>query len=312
MGARTEGMNRIKILLSVTLVSLSLAASMLTAAPRGSSNYSQQTETFDAAGGQAASVHYSQTVSVGGASAPTSDAGPKVVAKHGYAGQLFEATNLVLTAARGVVNEGGTTRLAATATLDDGTVSYLAGRDVFWRVSSGPVASIDAEGLLGVANVYQPSSARIEGRYPEKTAFIDIVIVNVGDDDFGIYAHDGLPDLWQVQNFGEGNAQGVPTADADGDGETNFAEFIAGTSPTNAASHFRIELATLPGEPSPRLLFFSPRLDDRTYIVEYSLDLHEGFKPLTNALQLDFGETRVVLDSNATEPNKFYRVKISK
>ena len=49
----------------------------------------------------------------------------------------------------------------------------------------------------------QRSSARIEGRYPGKIALIDIAVLDVGDEDFWFYAHDGLPDLWQVQNFGE-------------------------------------------------------------------------------------------------------------
>ena len=298
---------------SALLIFLSLwpAGQGLTAAPQGSRNYAQQTETFDAAGGKGASSHYSQTASIGGIGGAAS-AGAKAVARNGFAGQLFEATNLVLNASPATVNEGGTSQLAAIATLDDGTVSHLAGRDLFWRVSSGPVVSIDAQGLLTAANVYQRSSARIEGRYPGKNSFIDLGILNVDDDDFGIYAHDGLPDLWQVQNFGENNPRGVSSADADGDGQSNFAEFIAGTSPTNAESHFSIELATLPGEPSQKYLLFSPRLNDRSYTVEYSLDLGAGFKPLTNASQLDFDATRVVLDPNATEPNKFYRVKISR
>ena len=297
---------------SALLIFLSLAAApALTAAPRGSRSYAQQTETFDAAGGKAAGGRYSNTASIGGVGG-MSTVGPNAVAKNGYLGQLFETANLTLNASPLVINEGGTSQLAAIATLDDGTVSHLAGRDLFWRVSSGPVVSIGAQGLLTAANVYQRSSARIEGRYPGKNSFIDIGVLNVGDDDFGIYAHDGLPDLWQVQNFGENNPRGVSSADADGDDQSNFAEFIAGTSPTNAESHFSIELATLPGEPSQKYLLFSPRLYDRSYTVEYSLDLGAGFKPLTNASQLDFDATRVVLDPNATEPNKFYRVKISR
>ena len=300
-----------KILPPLIFLSLSLAGQGLTASPRDGGNYAQQTDTFDAAGGKTAGGRYSQTASVGGIGG-TSSAGTRIVARNGYAGQLFQATNLVLNALPEVVNEGETSRLSATATLDDGTISHLAGRDVFWRVDSGPVASIDPAGRLTAGNVYRRSSARIEGRFPGKNSFIDLGILNVGDDDFGIYAHDGLPDLWQVQNFGENNPLGLAGADADGDGQSNFAEFMAGTSPTNAGSRFNIELATLPDEPSQTYLFFNPRLNDRSYTVEYSLDLEAGFRPLTNAAQLDFGETRFVLDPNATEPNRFYRVKISR
>jgi hypothetical protein len=293
-------------------LSLALAAPDLTAAPRESRNYVQQTDTFDAAGGNAISGRYSQTTTVGGIGGEASSAGSTVVAKLGYTGQLSDATNLVLHASPVIVNEGETSRLSATATLDDGTVSQLDGRDLFWPTHSGPVASIDAQGLLTAAYVYQRSSARIEGRYPGRIAFIDIGVLNVGDDDFWFYVRDGLPDLWQVQCFGENNHRGVASGDADGDGQSNFAEFMAGTSPTNVVSRFHLELATLPNQPTQKYLFFSPRLNDRSYTVEYSLDLGEGFKPLTNTPQLDFGETRVVLDTDASEPRRFYRVKISR
>ncbi len=302
-------MNNISSLM--IFLSLSLAATGVTAAARDSRNYTQQTETFDAAGGNATSGRYSQTTSVGGIGGASS-AGLEAVARNGYPGQLSEATNLILNSAQVIINEGESSQLSATATIEDGTVSHLNGSDLFWQATSGPVASIDAQGLLTTAHVYQRSSAKIEGRYPGKIAFIDIGVLDVGDDDFWFYAHDGLPDLWQVQNFGENNPQGVASGDADGDGQSNFAEFIAGTSPTNAESRFQLELATLPNQPAQIYLFFSPRLNDRSYTVEYSPDLGEGFKPLTNTPQLDFGETRVVLDPDAPEARKFYRVKISR
>jgi len=294
------------------VLGLSLAAPALTASPRESRNYVQPTETFDAAGGKATAGRYSQTTSVGGISGEASSAGLKVVARIGHIAQLSDSTNLVLHATPVIVNEGETSTLSATATLDDGTVSHLDGRDLFWRATSGPVASIDAQGLFTAANVYQPSSARIEGRYPGKTAFIDIGVLNLAYDDFGVYAHDGLPDLWQVQNFGENSPRGVATGDADGDGQSNFSEFMAGTAPSNPELRFRLELATLPGQPAQKYLLFSPRWNDRSYMVEYSLDLVEGFKPLTNAQQLDFGEIRIVLDPDVPELRKFYRVKISR
>ena len=45
---------------------------------------------------------------------------------------------------------------------------------------------------------------------------------------------------WQVQYFGSTNGSAAATADADGDGQNNLAEFQAGTDPTNSASAFRI------------------------------------------------------------------------
>jgi PKD repeat protein len=46
---------------------------------------------------------------------------------------------------------------------------------------------------------------------------------------------------WQIQYFGSTtNPAAAPTADPDGDGQNNTAEFLAGTDPTNGASTFRI------------------------------------------------------------------------
>jgi subtilase family serine protease len=46
---------------------------------------------------------------------------------------------------------------------------------------------------------------------------------------------------WQMQYFGcIGCAQAAETADPDGDGQNNLAEFLAGTDPTNSASAFHI------------------------------------------------------------------------
>ena len=53
---------------------------------------------------------------------------------------------------------------------------------------------------------------------------------------------------WQQQYFGCANCpQAAAAADPDGDGQNNLAEFLAGTSPTNGASGFRIISAVRQG-----------------------------------------------------------------
>jgi PKD repeat protein/endonuclease/exonuclease/phosphatase family metal-dependent hydrolase len=53
---------------------------------------------------------------------------------------------------------------------------------------------------------------------------------------------------WQIQYFGDtNNAAAASSADPDGDGQNNLAEFLAGTDPTNNAAVFRIVSATAEG-----------------------------------------------------------------
>jgi len=52
--------------------------------------------------------------------------------------------------------------------------------------------------------------------------------------------HDGMPDEWEKANGLNPNDPADAAQDADGDGLTGLQEYLAGTSPTNSASSFRI------------------------------------------------------------------------
>jgi hypothetical protein len=58
--------------------------------------------------------------------------------------------------------------------------------------------------------------------------------------------NNGIPDSWEQQVFGNVSPTRTQTTDTDGDGMSDYAEFIAGTNPTNAASFFQVnsEVAT--------------------------------------------------------------------
>lgn len=295
-----------------------LSGLALVAPPHGSAAekagpYVQPVATLDAAGGLAAAGHYSQTASLGDIGGVSSGAAPgaAIVARNGVAGQLYEVTRLKMEATPTTVDEGGTSRTEITATLDDLTRLRLSAGEVRWHVFLGPVESIDNNGVITFGNVYQDSVASIQVGYQNHFDGLRFTVRNVGLDDFGIYAHDGIPDLWQVQHFGADNPLGAGQADPDGDGQDNLFEYLAGLSPTNAASRFTLEIADLPELPGQKAVIFSPRLGDRSYTVEASTNLGGAFHPLTGAQQVDFGATRFVLDPNAAEPTRFYRVRIS-
>ena len=52
---------------------------------------------------------------------------------------------------------------------------------------------------------------------------------------------DGLPDAYEIETYGSTNIVGTSlNSDTDGDGASDVAEYVAGTSATNSNSKFKI------------------------------------------------------------------------
>jgi hypothetical protein len=79
---------------------------------------------------------------------------------------------------------------------------------------------------------------------------------------------DGLWDSWEVANFGTLSSNG--TGNADGDALSNYQEFIADTSPTNAAAVFELDNLT---NALPHHVVWNSSAS-RWYDLEFSTDLH--------------------------------------
>jgi len=279
------------------------------AASRTSASYSIVTENASAGGGRATSANYTSDGSAGGVVGVSTAASPSQTVKNGYIGQLYEVSAVQIAAAPITVNEGATRQLAATATLDDATTAALLGTEVSWNVASGPIAGISSSGLAAAGNVHQDTAAMVQGSYAGVEGTSGLTVLNVGNDDLGIYATDGIPDTWQVQFFGENNPLATATADATGTGQNNLFKYIAGLNPTDPASRFVTSVA---GGTGAHTITLSPRLTDRSYTVEFSTTLSpNGWQPLTGAAVQDNGQTRTVTDPDGTSLRKFYRVQVS-
>ncbi len=284
------------------------------AAPRTSPNYSIATDIADAAGKRTTSASYTNDASLGGITGISTVAAPAETAKQGYIAQLYEVTALQIAAAPTTVNEGATRQLSATQLLDDLTTIALAPNSITWSIQSGPLTSINANGLATAATVYQNTAAIAQGSFAGNTGTVGLTVIETIADNFGTYAADGLGDDWQVQYFGLNNPNAAPLLDPDYDGHTNFFEFTAGLVPTDALSVFNFRIDSVPGFPAQKNLIFSPRLAGRTYTVKTSptLGVAAVWSNLTGGVTTNNGAERTVTDTSATGGAKFYNVEITK
>jgi hypothetical protein len=295
-------------------VLLTATAANLHAGPRTSASYTIVNDTADAGGKRSASVHYTHDGSAGGISGLSTVATPAETAKHGYIGQHYDVTGVVLSATPTTVNEGGTLQLSAGQLLDDATQLAVPASSVAWSVAAGPLTGINASGVATAGIVYQATAATAQGNFAGNTSTLALTVVNVNLDNFGAYANDTLDDAWQVQYFGQPpNTNAAPLVDFDRDGRSNAFEYTAGLIPTDANSVFRLRLEKVPGQPVQKRVIFSPRLTDRTYTVKSKPSLLTGtFAPLGSSSFTDNAQERTVTDLNAAGATKFYQVEIAK
>jgi hypothetical protein len=228
--------------------------------------------------------------------------------KAGYIGQLTEVVSMTATGTPATINQGATSQLTGTATLDDTTVTALAGSDIAWAAVTYPFQSVDGNGLLtAVANVYASPVGNVYGSYLGATSNATVQVL-------GPWANSGIPDSWYAQYFGPApNSSAAPTADFDGTGQNNLFKYVAGLDPTNPASVFVLKIAGVTGQPGQKALTWTPLATGRTYSPEYRTNLTFGSYaalagytgPTTNSPQVS------VTDVNATEKNKFYHIRIS-
>jgi hypothetical protein len=118
---------------------------------------------------------------------------------------------------------------------------------------------------------------------------------------------DGLPDAWELAN---GTQVGVSDgeADLDHDGMTNFQEFRAGTSPTNAASALRLEISLSQlGQP---VITFT-QVAGVGYDLQYRTNLQTGaWEQLTNLTAGTITTVFNVTDAAVGTGSRFYRLVV--
>lgn len=256
-----------------------------------SADYSIDLSALDGGGMLASSAAYTLNPSTAPGAAGSS---VDYALRGGYAGQISEVVRIHIQRSSSpiTVNERATLQLEASAIYDDTSRTILVANDLVWSAGSGWIESIDPSGLLTAGSVYQDTVTTVRAASGGMFDELDLTILNIGSDDFGPYAYDGLPDTWQVEYFGESSTRGGPMDDFDNDGVINLLEFALGTDPSQAsggAVQWSGSSVITAGSPIPYVFqggtgtfsyraAFSRRRDyashGLTYTVEFSADLN--------------------------------------
>ena len=264
------------------------------------------TSVLDAGGTHVSSASYAIDGSLGSLGGSASVASPAVTARHGYAGQLYEVQSLAINASTTNLNEAGTSQLGVTAILDDSTLLSLSATSVTWSVASGPIASISASGLATASNVYQNTAATVRADYQARFGILPLTILNAGNDDFGLYANDGIEDAWQVRYFELNNPNAAPFVDSDGDGCNSYSEYVADTNPTNRLSFFHIKSLS---RTTGYAVYFQA-LTNQSYTLHSASNLSaSGWSVLPSQMGLrGNGGLVALLDPSPLASQRFYRI----
>jgi len=121
---------------------------------------------------------------------------------------------------------------------------------------------------------------------------------------------DGIPDAWRLRFFGSiSNLLSHASADADGDGVSNWQEYLAGTNPTDVGSQLRLASRHVSTNNVVHLRW--PTVYNKSYNIEWipSLSGTNWFTIATNVpgtdQMMDFPVTNINLET------QFYRVRLA-
>jgi len=130
----------------------------------------------------------------------------------------------------------------------------------------------------------------------------------VFSDRSGSVIGDNIPDSWRLRYFdGNLNLLAAATADADGDGIPNWAEYRAGTDPNDPNSGLRVGA---PATNGGGVTVSWPTEFGASYVVEYSTSLASDVWTQLGGIRIGNGGDLTVSDVNNSTDGRFYRVRL--
>jgi hypothetical protein len=169
---------------------------------------------------------------------------------------------------------------------------------------AGQTSSTLSAALTSAGSYYRvvitPNDGQTNGA-PFTTASVQVALDADGN---------GINDNWEVQYFGRIGVD--PKADADGDGVSNYQEYLAGTNPTNSTSFLHITSLTATGN---NVAVNWTTVGGKSYIVQTNSVANGAFVDFTPVIVVPGSGESVTnfsdLNARSTWPLRFYRIRLA-
>ena len=180
---------------------------------------------------------------------------------------------------------------------------------------SGPVSQAGQGWSLGLTNVplgeysvtFSPVPYYQTPPPQTNTVASSTPVMFTGNYTFTDANGNGISDAWEQKFFGAVDTNRTQTTDADGDGATDYAEFMAGTDPNNPQSV--LELPAPSPQPGGTLKFEWPSVPGLAYRLNGSADL-VNWAPLSDWIIAGTTTSSVLVASPESTTTQFYRLEV--
>lgn len=201
------------------------------------------------------------------------------------------------------VTTAGSGTIVVTKNLGQGTFNLTgpinqSGKSVVTTISNAPPGEYSVH--FGDVTFYQTPASQTNTLATGGTLNFS------GDYTFIDANHNGISDAWENYYFGAAETNRTQFTDSDGDGMSDYAEFIAGTDPTNAASKFIFLPTPMPTNQVVQLKWSA--IPGRQYQLENSSNL-VNWMPLTGWQQATVSPMNYSA-TNASSGAQFFRVQV--